>query len=179
MNSKKAIIAWIFSAIVGIGMLVMPTRALAHDWDQDDDGWHNGWYNHQGEDEEEDEQENEDYQRPAYGYGYHQEPDADDYYQPGYGSNWNQALNGWANPRHPGLVWVCNSQGHHCRWAQRYGYRAPLYGLNPGYRGYDSSYPYSGQYYGNNQYYGNSQYYGSNRGGLGALIGPLLGIPIQ
>jgi len=101
VNSKKAIIAWIFSAIVGIGMLALPTRAFAHDWDQDDDGWHNSWYNHQGEDEEEDEQENEDYQRPAYGYRYHQEPDSDDYYQPGYGSNWNQSLNGWANPRHP------------------------------------------------------------------------------
>ena len=56
---------------------------------------------------------------------------------------------------------------------------APQYGLNSENPDYNSYYPYSGRDYGNNQYYENSQYYGSYLGGLGGLIGPLLGIPIQ
>lgn len=184
MISKKALIAWIFSAIVGLGMLAMPARALAHDWDHDGDGggWrhprhdnglHRGWYNHRGEAEEE-EHEGGGYYRQPYGYGYgygNQEPDGDEGYgwnRPGYGYNWNGSLNGMVNPRHPGLYWACDSQGHHCHWARRagvgYRYRYPQYGVNPQY-GYGSGY---------NPYYGNNP----AMGGLGSLVGPLLGVPM-
>ena len=37
MISKKAIIAGFFSAIIGVGMLAMPVKAMARDWDHDGD----------------------------------------------------------------------------------------------------------------------------------------------
>jgi hypothetical protein len=133
---------------------------MAHDWDHDGDGWRHeqhdhGWYKHHGDDDEDEEEEEEhegrDY-RPF--YGYHQEPGADDFGY-GYGSRgygWNGS--GMVNRRHPGLIWACDSQGHHCRWVRRYGWN----------RGYGE------RYYGNNGYYGTN----SPLGGLG----PLLGIPL-
>jgi hypothetical protein len=170
--SKKAIIAGVFSAIIGVGMLAMPVKAMARDWDHDGDGgrhenhdngrhngWYNqgggnnGWYNHRGQNEEE-EEEHEGrgyYQQPRYGYGY-QEPEDEGY---GYGRQFlprNGA--GMVNPRHPGLAWACDSQGHHCHWARRAGYGNGYYG-NTGYGNY-----------GNNGYYGNSPL-----GGLGSLLG--------
>ena len=185
MISKKAIIAWVFSAIVGVGMLAMPARALAHDWGHDGGGWrhqrhdnglHRGWYNHRGEGEEEEEgHEGGGYYQQPYGYGYgNQEPDGDEGYgwnRPGYGYNSNGWLNGRVNPRHPGVYWACDSQGHHCHWARRfgagYGYRYPQTGINPGFG-------YGGGYNGYNPNYGNNP----AMGGLGALVGPLLGVPM-
>ena len=38
MISRKAIVAWVFSAIVGAGTVAMPGAALAHDWDHHHDG---------------------------------------------------------------------------------------------------------------------------------------------
>ena len=177
MISKTTIIAGLFSVILGIGMLAMPVRAMAHDWDQDgdgvrhDNGRHNGWYNHGGgnngwdnnrgedEDEEEEQEGRVYYQQPSYGYGY-QDPEDESY---GYGYGYGKQLvprngQGMIDPRNPSLVWSCDSQGHHCRWARRYG----------------SNYGYGNGYYGNsgNGYYGNNGYYGSNPlGGLGALLG--------
>lgn len=167
MISKKAIMVGLFSAIVGVGMLAMPVRAMAHDWDHDGDGGrhghhdngnHNGWYNHGGNDEEEEEEhENRGYyQQPSYNYGYQQpwndeEEDENEGYGYSYGNRYRYPTNGQGmiSRRNPGLVWSCDSQGHHCHWARRSGYGA----YNP---------------YGNG-YYGNSGY--SPLGGLGSLLG--------
>lgn len=172
MTTKKAILAWVFSVIVGFGMLAIPSRAMAHDHDDDgwgghDRGWHRGWDNHPGwenhrgygwggnedeeDEEEEEEHEHEGYYQQPYGYGY----------QPyGYGRRYGYGLPrngaGMVNPRHPGLVWACDGDGHHCHWARRYGYNGSYYGNN--YGGYG------------NGYYGNAP-----MGGLGTLLGPLLG----
>ncbi len=201
MISKKAIIAWVFSAVVGVGMLASPRRALAHDHDGDgngggghhqqwhhDNGQHRGWFNHQNNDGDENRGYNQRYYGNRYGYGNgygygNQEPDDDDggygwnqpsygYRQPGYGynnprSNWNGA--GMVNPRHPGLVWACDSQGHHCHWARRYGYNS---GLSPfALNGLGNNYGNNG----NGYYGGNNGYYGNSMGGLGSLLGPLFG----
>jgi hypothetical protein len=180
MISKKAIFAGIFSVLVGIGMLVMPTGAMAHDRDHDGGGWghrhhdngrHLGWNKHRGDDD--DYRGGGYYQQPN-NYGYQQpyrygrgDNDGDEGYRYGNGrrsNGWNG--NGMVSRRHPGLIWACDSQGHHCHWARRYG----------------SNYRYNG-YYGNNGYgngyYGNNGYYGSPLGGLGALVGPLLGGPVR
>ena len=189
MISKKTILAWVFSAIVSVAMLAIPGRALAHDHDGDGDGWghkqwhhdngqHRGWYKHQGGDRDEDEEEEHEhrgyYQQP-YGYGYgHQEPDGDEGYgwnQPRYGYNGN----GMVNRRHPNLYWACDSQGHHCHWARRYGsgYRYPQTGLNPfAFGGANNG---NGYYGNNNSNYGNGNYGNSSLGGLGSLLGPLFG----
>jgi hypothetical protein len=182
MISKKAIWAGIFSAIVGIGMLAMPVKAMAHDWDHDGDGWrhehrdngqHSGWYNHGGGnnsrfnhrgDEKEEHEERGYYQQPYhYGYGHNHEPDADDYGHRGYGYGYGrQSLpsngQGMVNPRNPALVWSCDSHGHHCHWTPRYGY-----GVNPN-GGYGDNSGYG------NDYYGNNGYYGSPLDGLGSLL---------
>jgi hypothetical protein len=68
------------------------------------------------------------------------------------------------NPRHPGLVWACDSQGHHCHWARRYGYN-----------NYNNGYGNNYGNYGNGYYGGNNGYYGNSMGGLGSLLGPLFG----
>ena len=177
MISKKAILAWVFSAIVSVGMLAIPGRALAHDHDEDHDGegwrghdrgWHRGWDDNRGwnnyrgqnwgeneDEEEEEEHENGGYYQRPHGYGY--QPYGYGYRQRyGYGFPRNGA--GMVNPRHPGLIWACDSQGHHCHWARRYGYNGGYYGNNDG--GYG------------NGYYGNQQ-----MGGLGTLLGPLFGQP--
>ena len=188
MISKKAILAWVFSAIVSVGMLAMPGRALAGDRDHDGDGWrhqqrhdnglHRGGYNHRGGDgDEEEEDEGGGYYQQPYGYG-HGEPDGDEGYggnQPDYGSTWNGSSNGWVNRRHPGLVWACDSHGHHCHWARRYGsgYRYPQTGLNPfAFGGANNG---NGYYGNNNSNYGNGNYGNSSLGGLGSLLGPLFG----
>jgi hypothetical protein len=202
---KKAIVAGIFSAIIGVGMLAMPVKAMARDWDHDgdsgrhehhDNGRHNGWSNYGGGngwtnqrgDNDGDERSYRGrgyYQQP--GYGYRHEPDADDYgYGNGYGNSYGYGgrNNGWngngmVSRRHPGLVWSCDSQGHHCQWAQRGGYGYPQTGLNPfdGNNGYGNGYgnnSYGNGYYGNSAY-GNNGYYGNNApmGGLGSLLGIL------
>lgn len=193
MTTKKAILAWIFSVIVSVGMFAIPGRALAHDHDGDggrghDHGWHRGWDKHSGwdnhrgrgwgEDEEEEEEEHEHqgyYQQPygygygtPYGYGYRQ--------RYGYGIPRNGQ--GMVNPRHPGLVWACDSDGHHCHWARRSGYnnyRYPGTGVNP--FAFNGAYNGNG-YYGNNYGgYGNGYYGNAPMGGLGSMLGPLFGQP--
>jgi len=190
--SRKAILAGLFSAVVGIGMLAMPVRAMAHGWDHDgdgarhehhDNGNHNGWYNHRGD---EGRYQHRGYYAPnqSYRYGYNHEPDADDYgygngyygngygygNRYGYGNGYGYPSNGqgMVNPRHPGLIWACDSDGHHCHWASRTAYNYGQTGLNP-----------FGSYYGNNGYgyngYGNG--YGNGYSPLGGL-GSLLGIPM-
>ena len=166
MISKKTILAGIFSAIVGVGMLAIPVKAIAHDWNHDGDGGrhehhdngnHNGWYNHgdrnnwgggnngwynrRGEDEEEEHERRGDYRQP-YNYGYYQHENEDEGY--GYPANGQ----GMISRAHPGLMWTCDSQGHHCHWARRPGY----------------------SYYGNG-FNGNNGYYTSPLGGLGSLFG--------
>ncbi len=181
MISKKAIIAGIFSAIVGVGVLAMPVRAMAHDWNHGggwgrghhDNGRHNGWYNHGGgnngwynrggDGDEEGYQGRGYYAQPNYGYGYGQGEDEDDDgggygYGNGYGGGYGGGYGyGAMNPRHPGLMWACDSHGHHCHWARRAGYGYGQTGVNP-----------FGGYYGNNAY-GNNGY--SALGGLGSLFG--------
>jgi len=211
--SKKAIIALVFSAAVGVGMLASPSRALAHDNDGDgngggshhqqwhhDNGQHRGWSNHRDNDGDSLRSYNRRSYGNGYGYGYGngygQEPDADDGYGYGYGSNqpnygyqqpryrYNYPSNGAGivNRRNPNLVWTCDSQGHHCHWARRYGNNGFNSGLNPfAFNGYNSGYGsnygnYGNGYSGNNGYYsGNNGYYGNPMGGLGSLLGPLFG----
>jgi hypothetical protein len=199
MISKKAIVAWVFSAVVGVGMLASPSRALAHDHDGDGDGrghqqWHHdngqhrGWDNHRGHDGDEHRSYN---QRPygngwgyRNGYGYrNHEPDRDEGYgwnQRGYGyrqPSYNYPANGagMVNRRNPNLVWTCDSQGHHCRWAQRYGYNNYNSGLNPFAFGGNNGYADNYGNYGNGYYGGNNGYSGNSMGGLGSFLGPLFG----
>src|SRR5260221_13774366 len=70
MLSKKAIMLWVFSTIISVGMLAIPNRALAHGWDHDgadgrhqghDNGRHEGWYKHHGHDWDEDEEEEQEH----------------------------------------------------------------------------------------------------------------------
>ena|SRR5712671_3097924 len=206
MITKKAILAWVFSAIMSVGMLSIPSRALAHDHDRDgngkgwhghDRGWHRGWEKHGGwdnhrgrgwggneDEEEEEEHEHQGYYRQPYGYRYQQQPYRYSYPAPhrygyrqryGYGIPRNGA--GMINPRHPGLIWACDSQGHHCHWARRYGYNNsyPQTGLNP--FAFNGAYNGNGNgYYGNNYAgYGNGYYGNQPMGGLGALLGPMFG----
>jgi hypothetical protein len=201
MISKKAIIAWVFSAVVGVGMLASPSRALAHDHDGDgdgggghhqqlhhDNGQHRGWYNHQNN-------ETRGYNQRYYGNGFgsgngysygNQEPDGDDgygwnqpnynYRQPGYGYNYPSNGAGMVNRRNPNLVWACDSQGHHCHWARRYGYNGYNSGLNPfAFNGANNGYANNYGNYGNGYYGGNNGNYGNSMGGLGSLLGPLFG----
>lgn len=175
MITRKALIAGIFSMFVGIGMLAMPVRAMAHDWDHGGDGWrhghhdngrHLGWYKHVDDDDDYG-YRGRGYYPPA--YGYHQEPDEDDYgYGNGYGygapngywtgRRWLPANgNGMVSARNPRAVWTCDSGGHHCHWQRRFGAGFPT-AVNPG-------------YYGNGNY-GNGYYGGySPLGGLGSLLG--------
>jgi hypothetical protein len=199
--SKKTIIAGIFSTIIGVGMLAMPVRAMAHDWNHGggwghgkgawgrghrDNGNHFGWYNHgpqnngwynRGGDGDEGYRGSGYYGQPNYGYGYGggdgDEDDGGGYgngygYGGGYGNyggGYGRAFGGaMVNPRHPGLMWACDSQGHHCHWAQRPGYGYGQAGLNP-----------LGGYYGNNGYGYNG--YGNGYSPLGGL-GSLFGLPI-
>ena len=174
MTTKKAILAWVFSVIVSVGLLAVPTRALAHDHDDGgrgdhDRGWHRGWDHHPGwenhrgdrwgrNEDWEDEEEEEEHERG----GYYQQPYQYGYQPYGYGFwprynyGFRRSGQGMINPRHPGLIWSCDSGGHHCHWSRRYGY--------------------SGGYYGNNYGgYGNGYY--NNSGGLETLMRPLLGQP--
>ncbi len=203
MISKKSIVAWVFSAIVSVGMFAVPGRALAEDWghghgwhhSDDGGGWH-GWDNHHRDDQ----CARPGYRPQAYGYrrpyaqgwnmpayNYGQQGYGYNYNQPAYGYNYNQPAYGYNNyrpgyglpadgqgmidRRHPGLMWTCDSGGHHCHWAPRFGYGAnSRTGLNPfAYGGLNNGYN-GGRYYGNNYangYYGNS--------GMGSLLGPLFG----
>jgi hypothetical protein len=201
--TKKAILAWVFSVIVSVGMLAIPGRALAHDhdggeggWHGHDRGWHRGWDNHSGwgnqrgrgwggdeDEEEEEEHEHRGYYQQPYGYGYqpygygYQAPYQYGYGRRRYGYRLPSNGAGMVNPRHPGLVWSCDSQGHHCHWARRYGYNNtyPQGALNP--FAFNGAYNGNG-YYGNNYGgYGNGYYGNAPMGGLGTLLGPLLGQP--
>jgi hypothetical protein len=211
--SKKAIIAGVLSAIVSVGMLAMPSRALAHDWNHDgdwhhaqhDDGWHHDndgrsdWFNQHRWGEEHQRYQQPYAQQPyanRYGYGQPNNPGygwnapAYNYNQRGYGNYYNQPLygsnsyrrnipangQGMIDPRHPGLMWTCDSDGHHCHWGRRPGYGSnyPQTGLNPyaygnGYNGYNRN-----GYYGNNGNYANG-YYGNSPDALGSMLGPLFG----
>jgi hypothetical protein len=199
MISKKAILAWVFSAAIGVGMFASPNRALAHDNDGDgggrghqqwqhDNGQHRGWSNHRDNDGDEHRSYNQRSYGNNYGYGNgygngNREPDADDgygwnqpnygYRQPRYGYNYPSNGAGMVNRRNPNLVWTCDSQGHHCHWARRYGFNGS--GLNPfAFNGYNNSYGNNYGNYGNGYYGGNNGGYG-NSGGLGSLLGPLFG----
>jgi hypothetical protein len=180
MLSNKAVMLWVLSVIISLGMLFVPNAALAHGRDHDRDDWHHqwhdnghheGWYNHHGHDwhenEEEEEHEHRGYYQHPYPYGY-----GSGWTRPNYGSRWNGPVNEWNNSRHPGLMWACDSHGHHCHWARRLGYSSayPQGGPNP--YAFDGSY---GEYpsYGN-PYYGNEYYGNYSMGGLDSLLGPLL-----
>jgi hypothetical protein len=212
--SKKAILTWVFSAVVGIGMLASASRALAHDHGNSAGGGshhqqHRGWYNHQSTNINPSYNQRSyanaygtgnGYSRPngAYGYGwnrpnYSYNQPSYNYSQPNYGYYPSNGA-GMVNRRNPNLIWVCNSQGHHCHWAQRYGYNSSFspFAFNGYNNGYENNYgnygngyygSNNGYYNGNNGYYGgNNGYYGANNGsygnslgGLGSLLGPLFG----
>ena len=179
MISKKAILAGLFSLVVGAGMLAMPVQALAHDHDGDrgwgqghrDNGNHFGWFKHGDRDDDAGRYQQRGYYQGNPGYSYNHEPDADDYGYGGgypngaYGNRFGYPSNGqgMVNRNHPGLLWTCDSQGHHCHWATRPGYGQT--GLNPfgGYYGNSGYSPYGNGYYGNNGY--------SPLLGLGSLFG--------
>jgi hypothetical protein len=184
--SKNAIVAWVFSATVGVGMLVMPAKAMAHDWDHvgdvtrhehHDHDWHNDFFHHRAEEQSESrgyyrQPPRYTYDNPRYGYGY----------QPrryGYRDRWPRYENyaipangqGMVDPRRPSLVWACDPQGHHCHWARRFGSNGYSTGLNPG------AFGGNGNGYGNNYangYYANDGY-NSPMDGLGSLIEPMFG----
>ncbi len=210
MISRKAFLAWVFSAVVGAGTVAMPGAALAHDWDhhhdgenhaQHDNGWHKGWRdNHRWAEEhphpgyyQQPYTNNDCYRRP-YTAPYRSTPPAYSYNQPGYGYNYAQPGYGYnyarpgygvpsngqgmVSPNHPGLMWTCDSDGHHCHWAARPGYSSayPRTSLNPfaygsGYNGYNGN-GYSSY---NNSNYANGYYGNSPMDGLGSLLGPMFG----
>jgi hypothetical protein len=107
---RKRILSGIFALMIGLSM-ALPMRASA-DWD---DHYHgdrhpNAWrWEHY-----------HDYYRaypytapPAYSYA------------PNYGYGYRRGYipengQGMINPRHHGLVWSCDSDGHHCHWARRW-----------------------------------------------------------
>jgi len=177
-------------------MLASPSRALAHDNDGDgggrghqqwhhDNGHHRGWYNHRDNDGDAHRSYNGRSYRNGSGYSYrNHEPDDDDGYgwnQPNYGYSQPRGSYGYpsngegmVNRRNPNLVWTCDSQGHHCHWAQRYGFNG--FGANPfAFNGYNNGYGNNYGNYGNGYTGGNSGYYGNSMGGLGSLLGPLFG----
>jgi hypothetical protein len=208
--SKKTIAAWVFSAIVSVGMFAVPGKALANDWDHghgwhhavNEGGWH-GWDNHRRADE----CARPGYRPPVYGYGYQRSynqgwvPPVSDYNAPAYGynnysqpaygyNNYSQPTYGYNNygsglgipadgqgmvdPRHPGLVWTCNSGGHHCHWTPRPGYRANSRALgNPFAYGNLNNGRNLGRYSSANNYA--NGYYGNSQAGMGSLLGPLFG----
>lgn len=227
MVSKKTVLSWVFSGVVGLGMFAIPGAALA----QGPNGWNHpraeARHEHRAEVRQDRREVRQDrhelrqdrrfdhpaaryqqpqrygwntqpayrYNNPSYrynnpSYGYNNP--AYRYNQPAYGLNqgynYNQngAVNGMANPRNPNLVWTCDSDGHHCHWAERFGannynnrYAQP--GLNPfafgsGTNGYGNGYNANGSgYYGNNPNYANGYYGNSPMGGLGSMLGPLFG----
>jgi len=191
-----------------------------------DNGNHNGWYKHDGgnggwghhhgdHDGDENQYQGQGYYPPptSYGYGYRQAPYYNNYgkgygYGSGYGNGYGYGYGrqgvpangeGMISRTHPGLMWTCDSQGHHCHWAPRPGYGTQNYGYNNGSNGYYGSGGYGNGYYGNSPLgglgglfgtpangayrgygntrgYGNNGYYGNSPlGGLGSL----LGVPIQ
>ncbi len=186
MRGNKTIVAAIFSMVVAVAMAAIPTNALAHDWDhgggpgwgrEDNPGLHRGWGDHgrwgggppgwqnnrwgRGDNDGDEGYNN------GYGYGGYSNPYA-------YGS-YNRPLipgtiDGMVNPRNPRLRWMCDGGGHHCHWAPNPA--ANLYNYS-GYNGYNG---YNNNYYGNgyNGYYGQSPAMNA----IGAIAGPMLGIPI-
>jgi len=123
------------------------------------------------------------YGAPAYGYNSYSQPayGYNNYSQPAYGyNNYGSGLGipadgqGMTDPRHPGLVWTCNSGGHHCHWTARPGYRANSRALvNPNAYGRVNNGYNLGRYSSNNNYA--NGYYGNSQAGRGPLLGPLFG----
>jgi hypothetical protein len=191
--SKKAIIAGVFSAIVGVGMLAMPASALAHDWDHNGNGWHhehhdsgrnnnwfrhddnhnNGWFDHRRAEQQQ--QARGYYQPPNYGYGYQQPRYPYGNPPPRYGYNYQT----------PGYGYGYQQPGYEGYGTRQYGIPSNGNGMvserHPGLawtcdsdghhchwaaRG-SSSYGYPqtglGSIFGNNSGYGNNGYYGNNR----------------
>jgi hypothetical protein len=110
---RKRIISGIVALTIGLSM-ALPIRASA-DWDD-----HPHWRHHHAWRWE----RQHDYYRaypyaapPAYsyapGYAYPSRPYRGYRYIPENGE-------GMVNPRHPGLYWACDSDGHHCHWARRW-----------------------------------------------------------
>ena len=187
MTTRKNILA----AMVGLAMLAMPARALAgdhhhRDWDDNqrprtwhDQGWHNGWYKNHGDRDdyryaqpvwhhEEDEDEDCDEGGGYYGGGY--EP-------PYYGGSESLAQL-YRDRQSEYRTYLNMLHRHDSRAANRVlqvlrRTDQRIAALNGGY----APAPGYGNYYGsgyNNGYYGNN---GNNpMGGLGALVGPLLGM---
>ena len=109
---RKRTISGIVALTIALSM-ALPIRASA-DWDD-----HPHWRHHHGWRWE----RQHDYYRaypyaapPAYsyapGYAYPNRPYRGYRYIPENGE-------GMVNPRHPGLYWACDSDGHHCHWARR------------------------------------------------------------
>jgi hypothetical protein len=121
MNKRTRILSGVCALIIGLS-LALPMRAAA---DEKDHGDHDRGHQHQAwrSDHDRDHQyqswrwqRDRDYYRaypytppPAY-YGYWQQHQ----YLPANGQ-------GMINPRNPNLYWACDSDGHHCHWAPRYG----------------------------------------------------------
>lgn len=106
---KKRILSGIFALMVGLSM-ALPMRASA----DSDDHYRGDRHRHEWRWEH-----HNDYYR-AYPYS---APPAYSY-APGYGYGYRRGYipengEGMINPRHPGLFWACDGDGHHCHWARR------------------------------------------------------------
>src|SRR5258708_3432627 len=109
---RKRILAGILAVMINLSM-ALPMRASA-DWDDHYHGDH-----HRDHHEWRWERDHDHYR--AYQYA----PPPAYSYNPGnrYGYRGYRAIpengEGMVNPRHPGLIWSCDSDGHHCNWARR------------------------------------------------------------
>ena len=107
---RKRILLGIFALTIGLSA-ALPMRASA-DWDDHPHYRHHHEWRWERE---------HDYYRaypytvpPAYSY-------APGYYSYGYRHRYiPENGEGMINPRHPNLVWSCDSDGHHCHWARRW-----------------------------------------------------------
>ncbi len=107
MDKRKRILSGILALAIGLSV-AMPMRASANDnhwWDHHHD--HGDQWNRQHD--------------PHY-HEWRWEKDHDHYraytYAPGYGYRQGDGQ-GMLDPRNPNLFWACDSEGHHCHWAER------------------------------------------------------------
>ncbi len=188
MLAKKTIVAAVFSMVVAVAMTALPTRALAHDWDdgggygqrwQSNPGWNRGWGDHDGwrnrGGDRDDWRGGPGWQGNGWGRGDRDGDQGGGWYSRSYGGGYGNApynrplipgtVDGMVNPRNPRLRWACDGGGHHCHWAPN---PQALGGYNYNYGAYNNQ----GGY---NPGYGQSPALGA----LGSLAGPLLGMPIR
>jgi Ni/Co efflux regulator RcnB len=123
MTKRKKILSGIFALVIGLSM-ALPMRASADDYDH-----HNHHYNDhhwvRDHDRDRDDHYDHDRDRDAH-YNEWRWRTENDHYRaypnPAYayrGRGIPANGQGMIDPRHPNLYWACDSDGHHCHWANR------------------------------------------------------------